>query len=79
MEKYYLVSGKALANVCFKESGKWYECNQKFGNEKISESQLKKYQRYLEIEKKDEINIEEEPKQTKATTTRKSPISTETL
>ena len=57
MEKYYLVSGKALANVCFKESGKWYECNQKFGNEKISESQLKKYQRYLEIEKKDEINI----------------------
>ena len=79
MEKYYLVSGKALANVCFKESGKWYECNQKFGNEKISESQLKKYQRYLEIEKKDEINIEEEQKQTKATTTRKSPISTETL
>lgn len=79
MEKYYLVSGKALANVCFKESGKWYECNQNFGNEKISESQLKKYQRYLEIEKKDEINLEEESKQTKATTTRKSPISTETL
>ena len=79
MEKYYLVSGKALANVCFKDSGKWYECNQKFGNEKISESQLKKYQRYLEIEKKDEINIEEEQKQIKATTTRKSTISTETL
>lgn len=50
MEKYYLISGKALINVNFRTSKKWLEPNQDFGNELISESELKKYKRFLQID-----------------------------
>lgn len=50
MEKYYLISGKALINVNFRKSKKWLSPNEEFGNELISESELKKYKRFLEID-----------------------------
>lgn len=49
MEKYYLISGKALINVNFRTSKRWLEPNEEFGNEIISESELKKYKRFLEV------------------------------
>lgn len=49
MEKYYLISGKALINVNFRTSKRWLAPNEEFGNEIISESELKKYKRFLEV------------------------------
>ena len=49
MEKYYLISGKALINVNFRTSKRWLSPNEEFGNEIISESELKKYKRFLEV------------------------------
>lgn len=50
MEKYYLISGKALINVNFRNSNKWLSPNEQFGNQLISESELKKYKRFLQID-----------------------------
>lgn len=73
MEKYYLISGKALINVNFRKSKKWLEPNQDFGNEVISESELKKYKRFLQIDTQIEcgedgelINKKQPKKETKS-------------
>lgn len=49
MDKYYLISGKALANVQFRCSGNWYTSGQPFANERISERDLKRYARFLNV------------------------------
>lgn len=48
-EKYYLISGKALANVNFRISKKWYKAGEKFVDEKISDKDLNKYRRFFEL------------------------------
>lgn len=75
--KYYLITGMALANIQF-SSGRWYKANSQFRKERISDAQLKKYQRFLHIEEKEEcINgqatyaTKSYEKQTKPTTAEK--------
>ena len=72
MEKYYLISGKALANIQFRSNNQWYDANQKFENIKISERDLLKYRRFMQIDSQSEIIEQEEvapveKKPTKAT------------
>lgn len=55
MEKYYIISGVALANIQFRESRQWYQANSHFENEKISESQFNKFRRFFKIEKQEEV------------------------
>jgi hypothetical protein len=50
MEKYYLISGKALININFRNSKTWLKPSEGFSNQVITESDLKKYRRFLVID-----------------------------
>ena len=53
VEKYYLISGKALANVNFRISKNWYKAGENFESERISERDLNKYRRFFSLQNSD--------------------------